>query len=143
MVTSLLQSGILTLEASVRQGSSCLSRITRANTGMRRPVGSELVEPGALCRSGRVQALVRNLIGEDLTFNSRFARRRPAQWGWKDSEGVRGWRECPRDRFVEKVVIAVQSIGHQDRTSPEIARPIEILLVSGSLLGFTVASSYP
>src|SRR5687767_9853592 len=44
----------------------------------------------------------------------------------KRQGGRRWWRECPRVRFVKEVVIAVQNIGHQDRTSLEIARSIEI-----------------
>ena len=131
------QSDIRDLEASIRQRLSCSTGRTRANTGLLRHIGSELVEPGALSRSGRGRVLVRNRIGDELTFNSRFAWRHPAQFGWKGSEGVRWWSEYPRARFVEKGVIAVQSIGHQKRTSPGIARSIEILLVSESLVGFT------
>jgi hypothetical protein len=83
MAILLLQSGTRNLEASVKQRPSCPSGMTRASTGLRRHVGSGLVEPGALSRSSRGRALVRNRIGEDLTFNSRFARRRPPQCGWK------------------------------------------------------------
>jgi hypothetical protein len=139
----LSQCRIRNLEASVKQRLSCPSGMARASTGLRRHFGSELVEPGALSRYSRGRALVRNRIGEDLTFNSRSARRSPPQCGWKGLGGARWWRECPRARFVKEGVIAVQSIGHQDRTSPKIARSIEILLISESLSGFTGTSSPP
>jgi hypothetical protein len=120
-----LQSGARDLQASVKQLPSCPSGTTRSS----QHVGSGLVEPGALSGPSRGRAL--------------FTRRRPHNVGGRNSEAVRSWRERPRARSVKEGVIAVQSIGHQDRTAHEIARFVEIVLVSGFFSGFTGASSYP
>jgi hypothetical protein len=73
-------------QATVKRMQSHPSGLTLVSTGLRRHVGNELVERDALSRYSRVRALVRNRIGEDPTFNSRFARRRPPQCGWNGSE---------------------------------------------------------
>jgi hypothetical protein len=73
------QSGARDLQSSLKQMPSCASGMTRSS----QHVGSGLVEPGARSGPSRGRALVRNRIGEDLTFNSRFARRRPPQCGRK------------------------------------------------------------
>jgi hypothetical protein len=69
--------------ATAKRMKSCRADVTRASTGLRQYVGSELVEAGALSGSSRGRVLVRNRRGEVSTFNSRFTRRRPPQCGWK------------------------------------------------------------
>jgi hypothetical protein len=66
--------------ATTKRIESCQAGVTRASTGLRRYVRSELVGAGAL--SGRGRALVRNRI-EAPTFDKCFAWRRPPRCGWK------------------------------------------------------------
>jgi hypothetical protein len=123
--------------ATVKRMQSRPSGMTLVSTGLRRHVGSASVEPAASSRSGRGRALVRNRIGEVPTLNGRFARRRPPQCGWKGLGRGPAVARMPQSSFRKGGVIAVQSIGHQDRVSPEIARSLQFLLLSGSLSGFT------
>jgi hypothetical protein len=76
-----------TAHATVKRMQSRLSGMTQVSAVLRQHVGSESVESGALSGPGRGRALVRNRVGEDLTFNSRSTRRRPPQCGWKKELG--------------------------------------------------------
>ncbi len=88
-----------TTHATVKRMQSRPSAMMLASTGLRRLVGSELVEPGALSGSSTGRALVRNRIGNVPSFYSRFTRRRPPQCGRKELGRGPVMARTPRSSF--------------------------------------------